>query len=90
MEVWNALLTKTEELSKRRQTMSELLVTQVSDVAKQQKKIKEANFKRVSHFPQYVLCLANILVMYEFAGDHLFLTPLPFSLVDRGVPESQH
>lgn len=47
IEVWKALLEKTEDLSKRRLTMSELLVTQVSDVAKQQKRIKEANFKKL-------------------------------------------
>ena len=47
--MWKALLEKTDELSKRRSTMSDLLNTQVSDVAKQQKRIKEANFKRVSH-----------------------------------------
>lgn len=46
--MWKALLEKTDELSKRRLTMSELLLTQVSDVAKQQKRIKETNFKRVS------------------------------------------
>ena len=48
IEVWKALLEKTDELSKRKLTMSELLLTQVSDVAKQQKRIKETNFKRVS------------------------------------------
>lgn len=48
MEVWKALLEKTDELSKRKLTMSELLITQVSEVMKQQKRIKEANFKRVS------------------------------------------
>lgn len=48
MEVWKALLEKTDELSKRKLTMSELLTTQVSEVMKQQKRIKEANFKRVS------------------------------------------
>ena len=48
MEVWKALLEKTDELSKRRLTMSDLLNSQVSEVAKQQKRIKEANFKRVS------------------------------------------
>jgi hypothetical protein len=45
--VWKSLLEKTDELSKRRLTMSELLLSQVSDVAKQQKRIKEANFKKV-------------------------------------------
>ena len=48
--MWKALLEKTDDLSKRRLTMSELLVSQVSEVMKQQKRIKEANFKRVSDF----------------------------------------
>lgn len=47
IEVWKALLSKTDELSKRRLTMSELLLTQVSDVAKQQKRTKETTFKKV-------------------------------------------
>jgi len=46
--VWKSLLEKTEELSKQRMTISELLTSQVADVAKQQKKLKEANYKRVS------------------------------------------
>lgn len=47
LEVWKALLEKTEELSKRRLTMCELLTTQVAEVMKQQKRTKETNFKKV-------------------------------------------
>ena len=45
--MWKALLEKTDELSKRRLTISELLLSQVSEIAKQQKRVKEANYKRV-------------------------------------------
>ena len=55
MEVWKALLEKTEEISKRRLTISELLITQVSDIMKQQKRIKESKFKRVR------ICFHNFL-----------------------------
>lgn len=54
MEVWKALLDKTEDLSKRRLTISELLITQVSDVIKQQKRVKETNYKRV-RIPYFLL-----------------------------------
>lgn len=59
MEIWKILLTKTDELSKRRQSISELLLTQVSDVAKQQKRMKEANFKRVSPSSSGTLAPSN-------------------------------
>ena len=44
------MLQKTEEIAKARQNVSELLMSQVSEVMKQQKRIKEQNFKRVRAF----------------------------------------
>ena len=41
------LLDKTGELAKHRQTTSDLLLSQVSDVMKQQRRVKETAFKRV-------------------------------------------
>ena len=54
--MWRALLEKTDELSKRRMTMSELLLTQVSEVGKYQKRTKEANFKKVSEWAMGIEC----------------------------------
>ena len=41
------LLDKTGEMAKHRQTTSDLLLSQVSDVMKQQRRVKEAAFKKV-------------------------------------------
>ena len=42
------LLQKTEEIAKARQTVSEMLLSQVSEDMRQQRRIKEQSFKRVS------------------------------------------
>lgn len=48
LEVWKMLLQKTEEIAKARQTVSEMLLSQVSEDMRQQRRIKEQSFKRVS------------------------------------------
>ena len=48
MEVWKMLLQKTEEAAKARMNVSEMLLSQVSEEMRQQKRIKEQSFKRVS------------------------------------------
>ena len=42
------LLQKTEEVAKARQNVSEMLLSQISEEMRQQKRIKEQSFKRVS------------------------------------------
>ncbi len=48
MEVWKMMLDKTGELAKYRLTNSDLLLNKVSEVMKQQRRVKENSFKRVS------------------------------------------
>ena len=48
MEVWKMLLQKTEDVAKARLTVSEMLLSQVSEEMRQQRRIKEQSFKRVS------------------------------------------
>ena len=42
------LLQKTEEMAKARHNVSEMLFSQISEEMRQQKRIKEQSFKRVS------------------------------------------
>ena len=42
------LLQKTEEIAKARQNVSEMLLSQISEDMRQQRRIKEQSFKRVS------------------------------------------
>jgi len=48
MEIWKMLLDKTGEMAKYKLTCSDLLLNKVSDVMKQQRRVKETAFKRVS------------------------------------------
>ena len=48
VEVWMQLLEKTVDLSKQRLTIADLLTNQVSEVMKQQKRVKETAYKKVS------------------------------------------
>lgn len=48
VEVWKNLLEKTADLAKQKQTIADLLHNQISEMMKQQKRIKETAFKRVS------------------------------------------
>ena len=47
MEIWKMLLQKTEEAARARMNVSEMLLSQVSEEMRQQKRIKEQSFKRV-------------------------------------------
>ena len=49
VEVWKQLLEKTADMAKQRQTVADLLHNQISEMIKQQKRVKEAAYKRVSH-----------------------------------------
>ena len=49
VEVWTQLLEKTADLAKQRQTVADLLTNQVSEMMKQQKRVKEMAYKKVSH-----------------------------------------
>ena len=48
IEIWKSLLEKTADLAKQKQTIADLLHNQIPEMMKQQKRIKEAAFKRVS------------------------------------------
>ena len=48
MEVWKMLLQKTEDMAKSRTSVSELLLNQISDIMRQQRRGKEQNFRKVS------------------------------------------
>lgn len=47
IEIWKQLLEKTADLAKQKQTIADLLHNQISEMMKQQKRVKEAAFKRV-------------------------------------------
>ena len=52
IEIWKHLLDKTADLAKHKQNVADMLHNQISEMMKQQKRIKETMFKRVS--PSYV------------------------------------
>ncbi|XP_064404810.1 F-BAR and double SH3 domains protein 2-like [Halichondria panicea] len=52
MEVWKMMLDKTGELAKYRLTNSDLLLNKVSEVMKQQRRVKENSFKRLIEIAQ--------------------------------------
>ena len=47
IEIWRHLLEKTADMAKQKQTIADLLHTQIPEMMKQQKRVKEAAFKRV-------------------------------------------
>ena len=58
IEIWKHLLDKTADLAKQKQTIADLLHNQISEKMRQQKRVKEANFKRVSlTLTQWISCL---------------------------------
>ncbi len=48
LEVWKRLLEKTEEVARARINVSEMLMSKVSEEMRQQKRLKEQAFKKVS------------------------------------------
>ena len=48
VEIWKQLLEKTADMAKQKQQVADLLHNQISEMMKQQKRVKEAAFKRVS------------------------------------------
>jgi hypothetical protein len=49
IEIWKNLLEKTADMAKQKQQVADLLHNQISEMMKQQKRVKEAAFKRVSN-----------------------------------------
>ena len=71
MEIWKQLLEKTEEAAKSHLTVSELLLSQVTEVARQQKRIKEQAFKRVRHYVIsgiHLLCVTFCITSCPFVA----------------------
>jgi hypothetical protein len=52
LEVWKMLLQKTEQMAKARQNVSEMLLSQISEDMRQQRRIKEQSFKRLIEVAQ--------------------------------------
>ena len=48
LEVWQMLMDKTEEMSKQRLSVADMMLSKISEEMKQQKRFKEQAFKRVS------------------------------------------
>ena len=48
LEIWKMMLEKTDELAKHRLKVAEMMLSQISEEMRQQKRIKEQAFKRVS------------------------------------------
>ena len=48
LEIWKMMLEKTDELAKHRLKVAEMMLSQISEEMRQQKRIKEQTYKRVS------------------------------------------
>ena len=59
MEIWKAILQKTEELGKRRGSVADLLQSGIAETLKEQKRKKEQLFKR--HFEVAQKMISEVL-----------------------------
>ena len=48
LEIWRMMLEKTDEIAQQHQRVAEVMLSQISEEMRQQKRIKEQTFKRVS------------------------------------------
>ena len=48
LEIWKMMLEKTDEIAQQHQGVAEVMLSQISEEMRQQKRIKEQTFKRVS------------------------------------------
>ena len=67
------LLQKTEEMAKARQNVSEMLLSQISEDMRQQRRIKEQAFKRVSVCVCVCVCVTCMYCVVELSFEASYI-----------------